>query len=99
MNMQAMMKQAQQLQKKMLEEKNAIDNQVFEGISSMVKVYMKGDYKLNEVKFDLSDDFSVEDFEMLQDMVMIAVNDAISKIKKETENKMGKYTQGIPGLF
>lgn len=99
MNMQAMMKQAQQLQKKMLEEKNAIDNQVFEGNSSMVKVYMKGDYKLNEVKFDLSDDFSVEDFEMLQDMVMIAVNDAISKIKKETENKMGKYTQGIPGLF
>lgn len=99
MNMQAMMKQAQQLQKKMLEEKNAIDNQVFEGNSSMVKVYMKGDYKLNEVKFDLSDDFSVEDYEMLQDMVMIAVNDAISKIKKETENKMGKYTQGIPGLF
>ena len=89
MNMQAMMKQAQQLQKKMLEEKNAIDNQVFEGNSSMVKVYMKGDYKLNEVKFDLSDDFSVEDYEMLQDMVMIAVNDAISKIKKETENKMG----------
>lgn len=99
MNIQAMMKQAQQLQKKMMEEKKAIDGKSFEGNSSLVKVIMTGDYMVTDVKFDLSDDFNLEDAEMLQDMVMLAVNDAINKIKKETEEKMGKYTQGIPGLF
>jgi len=99
MNIQAMMKQAQQLQKKMLEEKKAIDSKSFEGNSSLVKVIMTGDYVVTDVKFDLNDDFNLEDVEMLQDMVMLAVNDAINKVKRETEEKMGKYTQGIPGLF
>ena len=36
---------------------------------------------------------------MLQDMIVVAINDAMNKIDKETENKMGKYTQGMPGLF
>lgn len=99
MNIQAMMKQAQQLQKKMIEEKKAIDSKNFEGNSSLVKVTMTGDYVITDVKFDLSDDFNLDDADMLQDMVMLAVNDAINKIKKETEEKMGKYTQGIPGLF
>ena len=36
---------------------------------------------------------------MLQDMIVVAINDAMSKIDKETENKMGKFTQGMPGLF
>ena len=31
--------------------------------------------------------------------IMLAVNDAITQIDKETEAKMGKYTQGLPGLF
>ena len=98
MNIQAMMKQAQQLQKKMMEEKKAIDSKSFEGNSSIVKVIMTGDYVVTDVKLDLSD-FSKDDTEMLQDMVMLAVNDAINKVKKETEEKMGKYTQGMPGLF
>ena len=45
------------------------------------------------------DDLSVDDKEMLEDMIMLAVNDAITQIDKETEEKMGKYTQGLPGLF
>ena len=36
---------------------------------------------------------------MLQDMIQVAVNDANKQIDKETEQKMGKYTQGMPGLF
>ena len=99
MNIQAMMKQAQQLQNKMLEEKKLIDGKTFEGSSSLVKIFMTGDYVVTDVKFNLNEDFSFEDVDMLQDMVMLAVNDAMSKIKKETEDKMGKYTKGIPGLF
>ena len=40
-----------------------------------------------------------DDIEALEDMILIAVNDAIDKINKETEEKMGAYTKGIPGLF
>jgi DNA-binding YbaB/EbfC family protein len=98
MNIQAMMKQAQQLQKKMLAEKKEIDGKTFEGKSSLVSVIMTGDMNVKSVSINM-DDFSSDDKEMLEDMVMLAVNDAIGKINKETEEKMGKYTQGLPGLF
>ena len=42
---------------------------------------------------------ALDDVEMLQDMVMLAFNDVLSKIDKETEERLGKYTQGMPGLF
>ena len=96
MNIQAMMKQAQQLQKKMLDEKKAIDEKVFEGKSSLVTVTMTGDKKTKSV---LINPEALDDVEMLQDMVMLAFNDVLSKIDKETEERMGKYTQGMPGLF
>jgi hypothetical protein len=98
MNIQAMMKQAQQLQKKMMDEKKGIDSKTFIGKSSLVTITMTGDMKLNDVSIDL-DEISSDDKEMLEDMIMLAFNDAISQINKETEEKMGKYTQGLPGLF
>ena len=36
---------------------------------------------------------------MLEDMFMVATNEAMKKVDKMTEEKMGKYTQGMPGLF
>ena len=50
---------------------------------------------------DLSIDQAIvdpEDVDMLQDMLILAVNDGLTKIEKETERTMGKYTKGIPGL-
>ena len=98
MNIQAMMKQAQQLQKKMMDEKKAIDSKVFTGKSSLVTITMTGEKKVTGVDINL-DEISSDDKEMLEDMIMLAVNDAITQIDKETEEKMGKYTQGLPGLF
>ena len=98
MNIQAMMKQAQQLQKKMMDEKKAIDSKVFTGKSSLVSVTMTGDKKVTGVDINM-DSIESDDKEMLEDMIMLAVNDAITQIDKETEEKMGKYTQGLPGLF
>lgn len=98
MNIQAMMKQAQQLQNKMLNEKKAIDSKVFTGKSSLVTITMTGDKKMTGVDINL-DEISSDDKEMLEDMIMLAVNDAITQIDKETEEKLGKYTQGLPGLF
>ena len=96
MNISAMMKQAQQLQNKILTEKKAIDEKEFVGKSSLVTVTMTGDKKTKSVEINPE---ALDDVEMLQDMVMLAFNDVLSKIDKETEERLGKYTQGMPGLF
>jgi len=98
MNMQALMKQAQKIQNDMMKAKEEINNSIYEGKSSIVTVKMNGEKKLLEVKID-SEQLDKEDIEMLSDMIIVAVNEAIKKVDKDTEEKMGKYTQGMPGLF
>ncbi len=98
MNIQAMMKQAQKLQKDMMEAKNEIDNQTFIGKSSFVTVEAKGNKTITKIKID-TDEISKDDIEMLEDLIMVAVNDVMQQIDKQTDEKMGKYTQGLPGLF
>ena len=98
MNMQAMLKQAQKLQKDMLATQEEINNKEFIGKSSIVTVKMNGKKELLDVKIDM-DQIEEDDVELLQDMITVAFNDAMKQIDKETESKMGKYTQGMPGLF
>lgn len=98
MNIQAMMKQAQKLQKDMMNVKEEIDSKDFIGESSLVKVTLKGTKKIVKVEIDKSNALDAEDLEMLEDMIMVAVNEAMKKIDEETEKKMGKFGN-IPGLF
>lgn len=98
MNMQAMLKQAQKMQKDMLKTQEEINNTEFTGKSSMVTVKMMGDRKVTEVKI-VADNIEKDDIEALEDMILIATNDALKQIDKETEEKMGSYTKGMPGLF
>ncbi|MBP3461665.1 MAG: YbaB/EbfC family nucleoid-associated protein [Bacilli bacterium] len=98
MNIQAMMKQAQKLQKDMMEEKKKIDETIYEGKSSIVTVKLKGTKEVVEIKIE-NETIEADEIEMLQDMLMVAINDAMKKIDKDTEQKMGKFTQGMPGLF
>ena len=98
MNMQAMLKQAQKLQKDMLETQEKINTTEFTGTSSIVTVKMNGKKELLDVKIDM-EKIEEDDVELLQDMIMVAFNDAMKQIDKETESKMGAYTKGMPGLF
>ena len=98
MNIQAMMKQAQKLQKEMMETKENINKQVFTGTSSFVTVEVNGNKEVLKVTID-SELIEKDEIEMLQDMIMIATNEAFKKVDKEIDSKMGKYTQGMPGLF
>lgn len=98
MNIQAMMKQAQKMQKDMMNAKDEIDNMTFEGKSSLVTVEMKGTKELTKVKID-AEAIESDEIEMLEDMIVVAVNEASKKIDQTTEEKMGKYTKGMPGLF
>ncbi len=98
MNIQAMMKQAQKLQKDMMDEKNKIDEMEFENTNSFVKVRANGKKEILEIKID-KESLDKDDIEMLQDIILVAVNGVIKQIDEETEKRMGKYTQGMPGLF
>ena len=98
MNIQAMMKQAQKLQKDMLKAKEEIDNTIFEGKSSIVTARVRGNKIVESIKIN-SESLDLDDIEMLEDMIMVAVNDAMKQIDEITEKKLGKFTQGMPGLF
>ena len=97
MNMQAMLKQAQKLQKDMMMEQEEIKNTEYIGKSSIVTVKAKGTKEIIEVK--INENVDLNDLEMLEDMIMIAVNDCMRQIDNDTEKKLGKFAQGIPGLF
>ena len=98
MNIQAMMKQAQKLQKDMMNEKEKIDQTEYIGTSSFVTVTMMGDKTIKEIKID-NESLDKEEIEMLQDMLVVAINQAMKQIDEDTNKKLGKYTQGMPGLF
>lgn len=99
MNIQAMMKQAQQLQKEMMKAKEEIDNTLFVGKSNFVTVEMMGNKKISKISIEKSSIADSDEMEMLQDMIIVATNSALDQIDKETEQKLGKYTKGMPGLF
>lgn len=98
MNIQAMMKQAQKIQKEMMEAKGKLDEQEFESSNSFVTVKALGNKTIKEIKID-SEKLENDDIEMLQDLIVVVINDVMNQIEKETEKVMGKYTQGMPGLF
>ena len=98
MNIQAMMKQAQKMQKDMMNTKKEIDGMEFTGKSSFVTVKLNGAKEVISVKID-SETIEKDEIELLEDMILVATNDALKQIDRTTEEKMGKYTQGMPGLF
>ena len=98
MNIQAMMKQAQKLQKDMMNEKEKIDQTEYIGTSSFVTVKIMGNKKIKEIKID-NESLDKDEIEMVQDMLVVAINQAMNQIDEDTNNKLGKYTQGMPGLF
>ena len=98
MNIQAMMKQAQKLQKDMMLEKEEIDSKEFVETTSVVTIKALGNKEIKEVKLNV-ENIELDEVEMLEDMILVTVNNLFKKIDKETEDKMGKYTKGMPGLF
>ena len=99
MNMQAMLRQAQNMQRDMMKSQEEINKMSFTGENGLVKVTMSGEKKVQKVDIQKDNDFTADDLEMLEDMILVAVNDALKQIEKVTEEKMGKYTKGMPGLF
>lgn len=98
MNIQAMMKQAQKLQNDMMKAKEEIDKMEFSSTNGLVTVRINGKKEVIDVVIEKDADFSLDDLEMLQDMIRIATNEAMEQVDKVTEDKMGRFSS-MPGLF
>lgn len=99
MNLQSLMKQAQSMQKNMLASKKEIEEKTYEGKSELVKVKMSGKKELISVEIDKDQKLESDDLEVLEDMIVLAVNDAIGKINKDINDKMGNQAGDLSSLF
>ena len=70
----------------------------FSSTNGLVTVKINGKKEILEVNIEKDSDFSSDDLEMLQDMIVIATNDAMKQVDKVTEEKMGRFSS-VPGLF
>lgn len=96
MNMNMIMQQAQKMQKEMQKATEEVMKETFSTKKDLVEVFMTGDKKVTKIV--ISEEISADDKEVLEDMIMIAINETIDKIEKRMEEKLGKF-KGIPGLF
>jgi DNA-binding YbaB/EbfC family protein len=101
-NMQQLARQAQKLQQQMAEMQAALDAREFEASAGggMVSVKVNGKKELLSLVIK-PEAVDPEDVEMLQDLVMAAVNEAMRQAAETIEREMGKMTGGLnmPGLF
>lgn len=101
MNMQKLMQEAQKMQVQLQKEQKELEKNVYMGKSSLITVEINGKYEVVSVKFNSSEMESIdtEDLEMLEDMIMVATNDALKKIAEDKNNRMSKYGAGLAGLM
>jgi len=99
MNIQQMMKQAQQMQQRLQKEMADLRVEATAG-GGMVTVVMNGNKQIQQLRID-PEVVSKDDVEMLQDLLVAAINDAQRKVEEQLSKSMGGLMGGmkIPGLL
>jgi nucleoid-associated protein EbfC len=97
MNIQQMMKQAQQMQELLQKQMAEMRVEATSG-GGMVTVVMNGTKQLQSLKID-PEAVSKDDVEMLQDLILAAINDAQRKVDEAMSKQMGGMMGGLKGLF
>ena len=99
MNMQQLMKQAQQMQEKLQKQMETMVVEATAG-GGMVSVKMNGQKQLLSIQIE-PEVFSGGDKDMLQDLIVAAINEGNRKIDEAMQGQLGSLTGGlkIPGLF
>ena len=95
MNIQAMMKQAQKMQQELLKNKKEIEEKVFLGEHGEIRVKVNGKREVKSVEINSTFELIPENREVLEDMILLAVNDALMKIDKEFKIKLGNLDPSI----
>ncbi|GEK59672.1 MULTISPECIES: YbaB/EbfC family nucleoid-associated protein [Marinococcus] len=97
-----MMKQMQKMQKDMQKAQEELKEKSVEATAGggAVKVVASGDKQILDIEID-EDVVDPDDVEMLQDLMLAAMNEALKKVDELVEQDMGKFTKGmnIPGMF
>ncbi|MFM9912403.1 MAG: YbaB/EbfC family nucleoid-associated protein [Methylophilaceae bacterium] len=96
-----LMKQAQTMQDNMKKAQEELAQMEVEGTASngLVTVLMSGKHEVKRVNLDAS--LMSDDKEMLEDLITLAINDAVRKVEAASQEKMGKATAGMqlpPGM-
>ena len=97
-NMNQMMKQVQQMQAEMVKAQQELENEVVEASAGggMVTVKITGGLELREIKID-PEAIDPDDADMLQDMVLAAVNEALRSAQELAASRLGAATGGLGG--
>lgn len=99
MNQQQMMK-LRKMQKQMMEAQEKIETSIYKGTAGggVVTAEVKGNHEVVKVTIDPE---ALDDIEMVQDMIVIAVNEANKKIEEESQKLLGGFGNigGLGGLF
>lgn len=102
MNMKKMMKQAQQMQAKMEKMQEELEDRTVEATSGggVVKVVVNGKFQVLDLEID-PDAVDSDDVEMLEDLVLAAINEGMRNVQDMINDEMGDLTGGMnmPGMF
>ena len=98
-NMNNLMKQAQRMQRQMEENQKALEEKEFTATSGggVVEVTVSGKREVTKVQLK-EEVVDPDDIEMLEDLIMAAVNEALRKVEEETTAAMSRLTGGLGGL-
>ena len=99
MNMNALMKQAQKMQKQMAETQQALEEKTYEASAGggVVSVTVSGKREVVAVKI-AEEVVDPDDIEMLEDLIMAATNEALRAMESDSQSQMAKLTGGLGGL-
>jgi DNA-binding YbaB/EbfC family protein len=90
-----MLNKLKKMQKQIQDAQEQIESSEFTGKASGVTVIMQGTRQVIDVKID---EALLEEVELLQDAILLAVNDALAQIDKTQEETMGQFSGGMGGL-
>ena len=99
-NMANLMKQAQKMQRQMEEQAKELEAKEFKATAGggAVEVTVSGKKQLLKISLD-EQAVDPDDIEMLEDLIVVAVNEAMDQVDAESAGAMSKFTGGMPGMF
>ena len=98
MNMQAIMRQAQQMQSEIMKIQKELEKTEYEGNSSLVTVVLNGKKEMLKLTIKDKENLNSDDMDILEDMVVVALNEDMKKVDVDKEKKLSKY-QGLAGMM
>lgn len=98
MNMQAIMRQAQQMQSDIMKIQKELEKTEYEGNSSLVTVVLNGKKEMLMLTIKDKENLNSDDMDILEDMIVVAFNEAMKKVDADKEKKLNKY-QGLAGMM